>query len=85
MAEDQEFPNYKKMSEDMAEEIEKLHIRIAKGFTSHASMPGFLTTLQKKWESLSYMEKVYTISMMVIAGSILMGQLVAILRHEDNE
>lgn len=82
---EEQKPDFEKMSKDMAEEIEKLHIRIAKGFTSHATMPGFVATLQKKWESLSYMEKVYTISMIVIAGSILMGQLVAILRHEGNE
>lgn len=78
-------PDFEKIAEDLREANEQLHIRIAKGWKAPSILPGFLLTLQARWNRLSYMEKVYTISMMIIAGSILIGQLREMFRKDTHD
>lgn len=58
--------DYKQLAEDLQAEVERLHIRIAKGWNRPTF--DFLGVVGVQWSKLSYVEKVYTIALFIIAG-----------------
>lgn len=74
--------NYKQLFEDSQAEVEKLRIRIAKGWRPALAPLDPIQSLLACFNQLSYLEKVYTVSVVVIAGSILIGQIRDMFRKE---
>lgn len=58
--------DYQQLAAELQEEIERLHIRIAKGWNRPSL--DFLGIVLAHWNKLSYVEKVYTLALFVIAG-----------------